>query len=128
MIHQQHTVTGGRVEVTGLQRYEGRAVDVVVKLHREQSSDPQRRYYFGVIVATLAEFCGYDRDEMHAALKWKFLRYTDRLGLDRVPSYRELDTAAAERYHDDVRRWAVTEYGVNIPEPNEVPVEEYELN
>jgi len=127
MISQQHTVTGGRVTVTGLDRYEGRAVDVVVKLHRAAMSSPQLKYWWAVPVAILAEHCGYDRDEMHVAIKYKFLRTVDQNGLEVVPSIRSLDTAAMARLIDDVRRWALTDLGVDVPAPNEVPLEQMEL-
>lgn len=126
MIQQQHTVTGGRVTVTGLDRYEGRAVDVVVKMHRDAMSTPQLKYWWAVPVAILAEHCGYDPDDIHVAIKYKFLRTVDANGLEVVPSIKSLDTTQMSRLIDDVRRWALTDLGVDIPEPNGVPIEIYE--
>lgn len=126
MISQQHTVTGGRVTVTGLDRYEGRAVDVIVKQHRAAMSSPQLKYWWAVPVAILAEHCGYDRDEMHIAIKYKFLRTVDQNGLEVVPSIRSLDTAAMARLIEDVRRWALTDLGVDVPAPGEIPIEAYD--
>ena len=129
MIQQQHTVTGGRVTVTGLDRYEGRAVDVVVKMHRELSSPGERKYYFKVIIGSVSECFGYgpeDKDRVHYALKEKFLGERQDNGLILVPSYRDLNTAQTEEYHENIRRWMATEHNCRIPLPNGVPIEIYE--
>ena len=135
MITTRARIQGGRIFPhheqpfrAALSAYEGKEVDVVIKRHRETMSQPQLRYWWAVPVAILAEHCGYDRDEMHAAIKWKFLRTIDAHGLEVVPSIRSLDTAAMTKLIDDVIRWALVELGVEIPLPNEVPVAEFELN
>ena len=138
MITTRAKIQGGRIFPhneqpfrAALSAYEGREVTVTIKRHREASSLPQLKYYWSVIVGSICAEFGYgpeDRDQVHLALKQKFLGQRQDNGLVLVPSYRELDTAAAERYHEDIRRWMLTEHNCNIPLPNEVPVAEFELN
>lgn len=104
-----------------LQRLAGQRVELIVRKRRAQRSDRQNRAYFGIVVAMLAEHCGYEPDEMHEALAWKFLGI-DQAGdpLPRRRSTAGLTTAEFEDYVGRVRRWAAEELGCDIPEPNEV--------
>lgn len=100
----------------------GKPVELVVRRRRKQRSDRQSRYYWGVIVSILAEHFGYRREEMHEALKFEFLRVDpdDTRPLATVRSTTSLSTVEMEDYLDAVRMWALTEYEVLIPLPNEV--------
>ena len=134
MITTRAKIQGGRIFPhheapfrAALSGYEGKEVDIIVKRHREGMTSPQLRYWWAVPVAILADHCGYDRDEMHLALEYKFLRTTDANGLEVIPSIRSLNTAEMTRLIDDVQRWAMVDLGVDIPGPNEIPVPEFEL-
>lgn len=83
-------------------------------------SDKQNSYYWAVIVTTLANNFGYSPEEMHDALKLQFLRVVEPGKPDRTRSTAELSTIEAEEYYETIRAWALTEYGINIPLPNEV--------
>jgi hypothetical protein len=98
----------------------GAAIELVVRRQRATRSDAQNKYYWAVVVGLLAEHCGYAPDEMHEALKWKFLRREAESALPTVRSTTSLDTAAFEDFLAGVRAWAATDLGVNIPLPNEV--------
>jgi hypothetical protein len=52
----------------------GRTVEVVVRRPRSIRSLNQNAYYWGVVIATLAEEFGYDPPDMHEALKGHFLK------------------------------------------------------
>ena len=102
---------------------EDKDVFVTVAKVSEQRSGQQNKYYFGVIVATLAEFFGYLPDEMHAALKMLFLRKENEGWRPAtVRSTSDLTTKEAEEYYATIRRWAAQEYGISIPEPHEIEV------
>jgi hypothetical protein len=102
---------------------EGKRVSVTVSGERKHKTDPQRKYYFGVVVAIMADYTGYTSDEMHEALKWQFLRVPGANGLlDRVRSTESLTTAEAEEYYEAIRRWAAVEHGVYIPMPGEIEI------
>jgi hypothetical protein len=87
---------------------------------KDKRSDPQNRYWWGVVVAVLADHCGYSSDEMHDALKFKFLRDEAEQGpLVKVRGTSTLSTAEFAKLIDDVRLWAETELHCYIPSPGE---------
>jgi hypothetical protein len=93
---------------------------VEVELHRRKRTGKQQRYYFGVVVRILADYTGYSVDEMHDALKARFLAEEDMvLGLTRITSTTKLSTAQMTDYIERVRLWAHCELGCYIPAPNE---------
>ena len=118
-------VEGGRLllyDQQGFVRYrngfEGSEVMVVVDKYRKQRSAGQNRYYWGVVIPAMAEYCGYGREEMHEALKWQLLRTHAEAGLPSVRSTSNLNTAEFTDYIEQCRRLAA-EWGVYIPDPGE---------
>lgn len=101
-----------------LQRFIGHEIELVIRKRRIKRSDKQNRYWHGVVVATLAEHCGYTRDEMHDALKAKFLGTEDlTTGLRRIGSTTKLSTTEFAELTERVMVWAITDLGVVIPPP-----------
>ncbi len=96
-------------------------VDVTITKHKDAMSGRQRRYYFGAIVPLIAEYCGYEKDEMHEALAWKFLRIEDDdlTGAPRRKHLPALDSPEGAEYLDRCIRFGA-ELGVYIPAPGEV--------
>jgi len=101
---------------------EGTHVFVTIRKieHKQMRSIVQNNYYWGVVLKILAEEIGYDRDEMHDALKYKFLRYENVQGLPTVLSTTQLKTHEMEEYLQRIRRWAAVDMGIVIPKPREV--------
>jgi hypothetical protein len=97
----------------------GTKIDVILKKHEERTSDPQRKYYWAVIVKMIAEYTGHEPNEIHDTLKWKFLKERDVKGIEYVKSSESLNTAEREEYHEQCRKWALIVLGVKIPLPNE---------
>jgi len=91
----------------------------IEKLFRQRSIQ-QNRYYWGCIVDILAEEFGYTKEECHEALKWQFLRKHEEGKPDTVKSTTELSTIEFNEYNDQIKVWASTEYGIVIPDPNQV--------
>lgn len=106
-----------------LKHLAGKAVVLTLGQRTKRRSDNQHRYYFGVVVTIIAEELGYTKEELHEALKWKFLRLEAEpekgRSLETVRSTTVLSTGEFERYLDDIRIWAATELGVVVPLPNE---------
>ena len=102
--------------------HSGKPVEVVVRRIRVRRTSPQNRWYWGCVLALIGEFCGYTPEEAHAAMKWLFLRRpADVVGVpDTVRSTTDLTTVEFADYCEQVRRWAATELGLNIPDPHEV--------
>ncbi len=96
-------------------------VDVTIVKHRESMSGQSKRFYFGVVVPLIAEFCGYEKDEMHEALAWKFLRIEDDdlTGTPRRKHLPALDSPEGAEYLDRCIRFGAG-LGVYIPAPGEV--------
>lgn len=104
-----------------LNSLEAKRVDITIKMERSQRSTNQNKYYFGVVCKVLGDYFGYEVDEMHEALKMKFLQ----IGPCDVPTLKsttKLNTAEFEDYLERIRRWAATEYAVVVPLPNEAEV------
>jgi hypothetical protein len=106
-----------------LARYEGKVVEVFVRLFKTQRSLNQNRYYWGVVVAMIAEEAGYSLEEAHEALKFRFLAIHNGSLLPTVRSTTTLNTAEMEEYLESIRRFAAEFYGIVIPLPNEILAE-----
>ena len=103
--------------VRGLLR--GQPVQVLIEPKRKPRSLAENGYYWGVVIPLLCEWTGYTSDEMHDALKEKFLGcYDEKNGLTRMTSTSSLSTVEFEKYMSDIRQWA-SEQGVFMPLPNE---------
>lgn len=99
---------------------EGKRIELSIKKYRENRSDRQNRYYWGVVIKLLASHCGYTSDEMHEVLKHKFLSgATDKFGLVLVRSTAALDTDEFVQYTNQIVIWAAG-FGVYIPDPTQV--------
>jgi hypothetical protein len=121
-----------------LRRLAGHRVEVAIRKAHPARSVQQNRWYWGVILAALADHTGYTPDEMHAYLKDRFLpdvlhevprrrhlviadthgELRDERDIDLEWSTATLTTAQMTTYTDAVRDWAARDLGVNIPDPN----------
>lgn len=96
-------------------------VELIVRKWKKKRTDNQNKYYWGVIIPILCESLGYFDEEMHDALKWKFLRKKEREKLPTVKSTASLSTIEFKNYIDEIVIWAASE-GIIIPEPNKVEI------
>jgi hypothetical protein len=98
-----------------------RRIELILRKRRSKRSDNQNRWYWGVCVEILANHCGYEADQMHEALKWKFLSgmVPDNNGLTTVRSTAKMSTDEFIKYTNQVVRWAAEELGVFIPDPRQ---------
>ena len=101
---------------------EGKYVEVIVRKKKSQRSINQNSYYHGVVVRMLSDFLGYERDEMHMILRFKFLRKVADNGIESALSTAKLSTEEMEDYLERVRRWAAKDLEFYIPLPNEVDI------
>lgn len=104
---------GKQVEI--IIREPGRAGDI--------RSNAMNRYYWGVVVALIAEHVGYTPEEAHNALKMKFLGRSGISGLPTIKSTTQLTTEEFMDYTETVREWAAQELQVIIPLPGEVDID-----
>ena len=97
-------------------------VEVIVRKWKKRRTGNQNRYYWGVVIPILCESLGYSSEEMHEALKWKFLRNRMHKELPTVKSTANLSTIEFNNYIDEIVRWA-SEERIHIPEPEKVEIE-----
>lgn len=98
---------------------DGARVVVTVKRYRKDRTLQQNRYYWAVPVTILADHFGYTKDEMHDALRMMFLKKPEAK-IPTVRSSTDLNTTEFTDYLESIWRWAATEYGINIPDPENV--------
>jgi len=109
---------------TVLKNLKGKNV-IQIKKWRKPRSSQENRYYWKIIVGTLAMEFGYTEQEMHFELKRMFLSYqkpnikTGELTTF-IRSTTDLDTMEAEAYYEQIRIWALSEYTIYLPLPNEI--------
>ncbi len=104
-------------------RFKGEEVEIEFRKRRTKRSNQQNKYWWGVVIPLLAEHCGYSHDEMHEAIKAKFLGTEDMSrGLLRIGSTTKLSTLEFAELTDRVIVWAAGELGVVIPQPDREPV------
>lgn len=108
-------------------RHEGRDVWVTVARQQHNRTMDQNKYYWGVVIAECASYCGLDRDEMHEALKAKFLpvRHVELLNglkLDTPPTTKTLTVEEFTEYIESIKRWAAQWLHLSIPDANQVEV------
>ncbi len=99
-------------------RLEGKQIALRLTKHHHSRSLSQNAYYWGVVIPLLAESCGYEDEEMHDALKHRFLRdrANEKGGLVLVKSSAALNTRDFTEYIEQCRRLGA-EMGVAIPDP-----------
>lgn len=90
-------------------------VEVIIKPSRETRSAKANSFYWSAVIPPLAEFCGYDSEEMHECLKHRFLRiHSGKAGVpDTSRSTKSLDSKEFSDYVENCLRLAA-ELGVAI--------------
>ena len=99
---------------------------VSVKKQRNTRSNMQNSYYWKCIVQGLAEELGYFPNEMHDALRAKFLSEYEMISINdkqivinKIGSTTALNTKSFEEYTEQIRVWALTDLGIRLMLPNE---------
>ena len=108
-------------------RLKGRLVWVTVRRQQQIRSPQANRYYFGVVVDSIASYIGESAEETHELLKSKFLpgrsvELLDGKTLEMPPTTRHLTVEQFAEYLNRVKQWAAEWLGLSIPEPGEVEV------
>tara|TARA_Y100001973_G_C5135960_1_gene300313 strand:+ start:370 stop:762 length:393 start_codon:yes stop_codon:yes gene_type:complete len=99
---------------------EGKEISISVFKKKKNRSNPQNRYLWGVVYEIISDFTGYTREESHESMKNMFLKVINDVLPDTIKSTAKLSTDEFETYTENVRRFWANEYGLYIPEPNEV--------
>ncbi len=106
-----------------LSKLEGQRIELTIRKERHVRSLNQNKYYWGVIIEILSNNFGYDKEEMHEALKFKFLKKHEDTNLVTVGSTARLSTAEFTEYIDEIMRWSSTEYQIVIPSADGIEIQ-----
>jgi len=104
-----------------IKTFEGKKVEILITKFKKSRSVQQNRYYWGVVIPILCDFTGYEKEEMHEAIKLKFLyeeRVVKGLKIPTVRSTTDLSTIELMDLMRRIYRWAALELSVNIPDPD----------
>lgn len=105
-------------------RHEGRTVYVTITGVRPPRSLLQNAYLWGVVYDYISADTGQSPEEIHEAMKERFLPriWTIEEGREvQLPkSTTRLNTAEMKKYVDEVVAFAAAELGITIPEPTSV--------
>ncbi len=95
---------------------------IKIKKYRKARSGNQNRYY-RIVLNYVSNFTGFSPDEAAVEMRLMFLPYEKVLKNGKVvtlgQSTKDLDTLEMEDYLEKIRVWALTEWMVRIPLPNE---------
>jgi len=119
-------VQNGKIKFDNVSSYlvylsglEGKRIEFTIQKERHARSLNQNSFYWAVVVEILGQHFGYEPEEMHEALKFKFLKKHEGSDLVTVGSTAKLSTVEFGEYLDKIIRWAATEYQVVIPSSDE---------
>jgi hypothetical protein len=100
------------------------AYQISVTPIRDKTSDQQRRYYRGVILPMISQEAGYDDDSMHEVLIQELaptIVIKSKLDKRRRKKFKkrtnDMDTAEFTQFIEKCRAFALSFYGINIPDP-----------
>lgn len=104
--------------------YVGKKVTVTVKQRRKRRTNPQNKYYWKVVVGTIAGFTGDEPERIHDALRLKFLREPAVVegGLDYIGRTSSMTTAEFNDYVERIRVWAFESFNIYLPKPDETEI------
>ena len=108
--------------------FAGKEIEVLFRLKKKHRSDPQNRYYWGVVVemirAGMKEMGDIvTADQVHEFLKWRFLRVskidegTGEVLYEYAGSTAKLKTVEFGEYIEKCCQFAAEMLGVSIPLP-----------
>lgn len=127
-------ITAGKLRVkqqadfeAAMRQFRDGDVSVTVERKHATRSEQQNRWYWSGILAALSEHTGYTVDEMHEYCKDRFNAKTisivdghgevkdeQRIG----QSTTKLNRLTFGEYCENIRMWAASELGIDIPDPD----------
>lgn len=104
-----------------VKHFSGEVVEIEVRKRRSKRSLKANAFYWAAVLPPIKERLeGWTLDEVHEAMKAKFLSKEDlTLGLTKIGSSRKLNTEQFAEYLDSIILWAAEKLGVVIELPAE---------
>lgn len=103
-----------------------RAWKVTAVLHRKKRSNPQNKYFWGVIVKIICDETGNDAQDVHDVLcgdcfGWQEYEVMGKKKVRPVRGTSQLPVGEFEAFCEWCRAYSARNMGLVIPLPNEVP-------
>lgn len=108
-----------------IEELDGKRVAVSLEQKRKNRSLEQNAYYWGVVLASISDFTGYDAEDLHNHFKAHFLK-REVGNLTTFKSTSHLNTKEFTDYIDKIIRFANQVLGIEIPTPEQAGY--YEAN
>lgn len=105
-----------------LDSHVGNEVAITIEPWKSTTSNPQYKYYYGVVLELIFNHTGMDKESLDAILKSKFCYEWETLGgelVKRPISKTRLTTEQFSAFLEQVVRWAAEFLDLVIPDPNE---------
>ena len=105
-----------------LLEHKGKFIRVQFSKLRKNRSAEQNRYYWGVVIRMIGEYCGYftaeELQSVHEELKKQILPTKGKFNIPE--STAKMTTDEFSQYVEKVKIFAAKELNLYIPEPNEI--------
>lgn len=104
-----------------LLQHEGQRCYETLSVETKPNSRPQQKYFWGVIVESIAAETGDTPQHVYETLQPVFFKYTDSKGREYIRSTElgEWTTIEWEEKMNEIRSWAQDFLNLRIPLPNE---------
>lgn len=115
-----------------LAAFEGKSIEVIIRIKKKHRSTQQNRYYWGVIVELIKNHLQevdpqviWTPEKVHELLKFKFLRCqkvnhdTAEIEYEYTRSTTDLSTSEFMDLIAQIQQWSAETFGLYIPDPNE---------
>lgn len=106
-----------------LKYFERSKIVLTIEKKKIKRSAEQNKYYW-LCIGILSKELGYDKDEMHSIVKYKFLKseiVCQKTGevLEYIKSTAKLNKVEFIEFVDDMIRWASDIFGIILPYPHQ---------
>jgi hypothetical protein len=116
--------------IDAINSFEGQNVTVTIQKTKKTRSNPQNRFYYGLVIPIMQQClkdAGYlmTNESVHEMLKLRFLKESilvnEETGeyLERIKSTTELSTTDFMEYILQIQKFAIEYFNTEIPNPNE---------
>lgn len=123
------TVESGRIKPKDPARFHsyiaslnGKKIEVIIRKGKRIRSISENKYYWGVVIPIYQEFLGFiDKTSVHESLLAEYAVANREPGKPlRIARSSAMTTIEFEAYMSWLRTWGLQQWGIYIPEPNEV--------
>jgi len=109
--------------IQAFKKLSGKRAEITVRPETKSRTNEQNRYLWGVVYKYISEEIGYEPEQVHELMKFKFLKIEILVKGNPetvIRSTTDLSTEEFNQYVERIVRWAAEFLSVSIPEPNEV--------